>query len=253
MFTHQRGQKIIELLKHSSGVRVSELSNLFGVSEATIRRDLERLQEVGTVKRVHGGAILTEKATPEPPVILRRVEQANEKERIGKAATRLVENGDTIFIGSGKTTESLTLNLRGRKDLTVITNSMVVINNLAQEEGITVISTGGLVRPSENSFIGHLTEHALEELRPSKVFMGIRAICLSRGLTNDHMPEVSTDRVIIHCAPEIILMADHTKFGKVSTAFVAPLTAVHKVITDSETPKSIITALEEMGVEVIVV
>lgn len=252
MFNHERERKIIELLKTNSSARVSDLSEIFGVSETTIRRDLERLQEIGTIKRVHGGAVFSEKAAPEPPVILRRAEQSQEKEHIGKAAAGLVKNGETIFIGSGTTTEALVVNLKGRTDLTVITNSMIVVNILAQEEGITVISTGGLFRSSEYSFIGYLTEQALEELRPSKVFMGIRAISLSRGLTNDYMPEVSTDRVIINAAPEIILMADHAKFGKVSTVFVAPLSAVHKIITDSNTPKSIVIAMKEMGIEVLV-
>jgi DeoR family transcriptional regulator of aga operon len=253
MLNHERDQRILQLLKNNSAVRVSELSELFGVSEATVRRDLDRLQESGKIRRFHGGAIFAENAAPEPPIVHRAAEQANEKKRIGEAAAELVEEGDTLFIGSGTTTESLALNLRGRENITVITNSLIVINHLAQEEGISVIAIGGVLRISEYSFIGHLTEQALKELRPSKVFMGIRAINLEQGLTNDYMPEVSTDRVIIHSAPEVILLADHTKFGKVSTAFVAPLTAVHKIITDSGTPKTIIAALQEEGIELIVV
>jgi DeoR family transcriptional regulator of aga operon len=253
MLNHQRDQKILQLLKNNSTARVSELSELFGVSEATIRRDLDRLQESGKIRRFHGGAIFTEKAAPEPPVVHRAGEQTSEKKRIGEAAAELVEEGDTLFIGSGTTTESLTLNLRGRQNITVITNSLIVINHLAQEQGILVIATGGVLRMSEYSFIGHLTEQALQELRPNKVFMGIRAISLEQGLTNDYMPEVSTDRVIIHSAPEVILLADHTKFGKVSTAFVAPLTAVHKIITDTGTPKAIISAILAEGIEAIVV
>jgi DeoR/GlpR family transcriptional regulator of sugar metabolism len=253
MLNHEREQKIVELLKHDSSARVSELSEMLGVSRATIRRDLDKLQEIGIIKRVHGGAILTEKAAPEPPVVLRRAEQAAEKKRIGKAAAKLIEEGDTLLIGSGTTTEALTLNLKGRQNLTVITNSMTAIRHLAQEEGITVIATGGMLRTTELSFIGHLTEQALQELRPNKVFMGIRAISLSQGLTNEYMPEVSTDRVIIRAAPEVILLADHTKFGKVSTAFVAPINAVHKIVTDSGTPKAIVSALREEGIEVIIV
>lgn len=253
MLNHERDQKILQLIKNNSTVRVSELSERFGVSEATIRRDLDRLQESGKIRRFHGGAIFAENAAPEPPVVHRAEEQASEKKRIGEAAAKLVEEGDTLFIGSGTTTECLALDLRGRQNITVITNSLIIVNHLAQEEGISVIATGGVLRTSEYSFIGHLTEHALQELRPNKVFMGIRAINLGRGLTNDYMPEVSTDRVIIRSGPEVILLADHTKFGKVSTAFVAPLTVVHKIITDSGTPKTTIAALQEEGIEVIVV
>jgi DeoR/GlpR family transcriptional regulator of sugar metabolism len=250
MLNPQREQKILHHLRTNSSVRVVELSEMFGVSEVTIRRDLQKLQENGKIRRVHGGAVVLEKAAPEPPVILRTGEQASEKRRIGAAAAALVEEGDTIFIGSGTTTEALALSLLGCQNITVITNSLIIINHLAQDSGISVISTGGVLRASEFSFIGHLTEQALQELRPNKVFMGIRAIDLARGLTNDHMPEVSTDRVIIHSAPEVILLADHTKFSKVSTAFVAPLTVVHKIITDTGTPAAILTAILAEGIEV---
>jgi DeoR/GlpR family transcriptional regulator of sugar metabolism len=211
MFNHERGQKILEMLKRSHSVRVTELSGIFNVSEATVRRDLDRLQEQGKVKRVHGGVILAEQAAPEPPVLLRASEQAEEKERIGQAAARMVYEGDTIFIGSGTTTEAMARNLRGANNITVITNSLRVINILAQQEQISVIATGGLMRVSELSFISHLAGQALQELRPNKVFMGIRAISLAGGLTNDYIPEVSTDRIIIRSAPEVILLADHTK------------------------------------------
>jgi DeoR/GlpR family transcriptional regulator of sugar metabolism len=253
MFNYQRGQKIIEIIKTNPNVRVSELSESLQVSEATIRRDLDRLQKSGKVKRVHGGAILSEKAAPEPPVIQRASEQSAQKNRIGKAAADLIQEGDTVFIGSGTTAAAMAQHLLGRQNITVITNSLSIINSLVQEEGITLITTGGVLRLSELSFIGHITEEALEELRPNKVFMGIRAISLAGGLTNDFMPEVSTDRVIIQSAPEIILLADHTKFNIISTAFVAPLTAVHKIITDTETSPATIAELREKGIDILVV
>lgn len=252
MANNHRDQKILELLRNSSTARVAELSKICDVSKATIRRDLERLQKDGKIERFHGGAILIEKADPEPPIIKRAAEQANQKRKIGQKASQLVKEGDTIFIGSGTTTEVLALHLKGRTNITVITNSLIVINHLV-EENIPVIQTGGVLRPSERSFIGHLTEETLQELRPNKVFMGIRAISLEKGLTNDYLPEVTTDRVIIRSAPEVILLADHTKFGKVSTAFVAPLTAIDKIITDSNTPLSTIDMLQEQGIKVIVV
>ena len=253
MFNYYREQKILEILKAKPNIRVSELSDSLQVSEATIRRDLNRLQGVGKIKRVHGGAVLFEKAAPEPPVVLRGADQADEKKRIGRAAVQLISPGETIFIGSGTTTEAFARNLVGRKDISIITNSLLIISILAQEAELPIISTGGLLRISELSFIGHLTEQALQELRPNKVFMSIRAISLVGGLTNDYMPEVSTDRVIIQSAPEVVLLADHTKFNKISTAFVAPLSAVHTVITDIGTPGDIRSSLQELGVRVIAV
>ena len=244
MINKTRDQRILDLLK-------TDTQHL-GVSEATVRRDLDRLQQQGWLQRTHGGAVLVARAAPEPPVLHRTGENADEKRRIGKAAAALIQDGDTVFIGSGTATLEVAKHLVGRERITVITNAFTVTNTLAQEEGITVLSTGGFVRSSELSFIGYIAEQALQELRPQKVIMGIRAISLTDRLTNDYVPEVSTDRVIIRSAPEVILVADYSKFGKVSTAFVAPVTAIHKIVTDSRTPSEILGQLRRMGIEVIV-
>lgn len=252
MLDQERDNEIIKLLRLNGNVRVSELSKLLEVSEATIRRDLDNLHEKGQILRVHGGAVKNEISEPELPVILRKAEMADEKKRIGKAMANLINENETVFLGSGTTAEAVALNLVGRQNITVIANSLTVINILIQENGISLIATGGLFRKSELSFIGYITEQTLRELRPQKVIMGIRAISLTAGLTNDYLPEVSTDRVIIQSAPEVYLVADHTKFEKVSTAFVAPITVVHKIITDSGVPESIISRLHEMNIEVLV-
>ena len=253
MFYTERQQKIIELLASKGRLSVLELRTTLGASEATIRRDLDRLHDSGKLQRVHGGAILPERAAPEPPVMLRKSAQAEEKRRIAQAAAALVQDGETIFIGSGTTALEVARCLMGRKNLTVITNALTVINTLCQVSDMSVISVGGLFRSSELSFVGYLAEQSLKDLRPQKVIMGIRAISLKDGLTNDYLPEVSTDRVIIHSAPEVILAADHTKFGKVSTAFVASLNTLHKIVTDTGTPPEIVQELQGMGIEMIVV
>ncbi|MCX7608787.1 MAG: DeoR/GlpR transcriptional regulator, partial [Anaerolineales bacterium] len=117
----------------------------------------------------------------------------------------------------------------------------------------TLISLGGHLRESELSFIGHITEQALQEVRADKVLLGIRAISLEHGLTNDYLPETMTDRAILRVGREIILLADHTKFGRVATAWLASLEQIHTIITDSETPAGFVEELEQRGVRVIVV
>jgi DeoR/GlpR family transcriptional regulator of sugar metabolism len=129
---------------------------------------------------------------------------------------------------------------------------MNVINTLAFEESITLIHTGGLLRLSEFSFIGYITEQSLRDLHPQKVILGIHAFSLKDGLMNDYLPEVTTDRAILQAAPEVILVADHSKFGKISVAFVAPVSAVHKVVTDSGIRPEIVAELKRMNIEVIV-
>ncbi len=246
MITYERQHRILQILEKAPGVRVSELSSSLGVSEATIRRDLDHLHDTGLIQRIHGGAVLTVRAAPEAPVLQRSADHSEEKRRIGKLATSLILEGDSVFIGSGSTTLEVARNLIGRRNLTVITNALTVVNTLHQEDGIAVVLTGGVLRSSELSFIGYLTEQALHELRPQKVIMGIRSINLSEGLTNDYLPEVSTDRVIIQSAPEVILVADHSKFGKTSTALVAPINAVSMLVTDSGIDSAVLSELRTL-------
>lgn len=251
MLKEERKRKISQFIKENKKATVAELSRLFGVSESTIRRDLEELDEQGIIQRAHGGAIIAERAAPEPPIIQRMAENEEEKRRIGRAAAELVRDGETVFLGSGTTTLEVARNLVDRDDLTVITNALNIANLFAGKPNITVIVVGGLLRHSELSMIGYITEQVLKELHADKVIMGIRAISVQDGLTNDYLPETMTDRAIINFSSEVILVADHTKFGKVSTVLVAPVTSVDKIVTDTAAPPEIIKELGELGIEVI--
>ena len=252
MLTDTRHQRILDLLEANGDLRVPELTEYLGVSEATVRRDLVKLAQAGYVQRTYGGAALVKEAEPEPPIIIRTKENTAEKQRIAKAAAALVKDDESVFIGSGTTALEVARNLSGRKNLTVITNALTVVNLFAREEGISVIVAGGLLRNAELSFLGHITAETLRQLRPQKIFMGIRAISLEAGLTSDYLPEVTTDRAIIESSPEVILVADHTKFGRVSPAFVAPVTSVTRIVTDDQTPPGTVARLRELGIDVIV-
>jgi len=252
LLREERKRKISQFIRENRKATVTELSGLFGVSESTIRRDLEALDEQGVIQRAHGGAVVVERAAPEPPVVHRMAESDEEKRRIGQAAAQLVRDGEVIFLGSGTTTLEVARNLDGKKNLTVITNALSVANQLVGKQNITVIITGGLVRHSELSMIGHITEQVLKELRADKVIMGMRAISIKDGLTNDYLPETMTDRAIINFSSEVILVADHTKFGKVASAYVAEVERVTTLVTDAETDPALLDHLLEMGIQVIV-
>jgi DeoR/GlpR family transcriptional regulator of sugar metabolism len=127
-----------------------------------------------------------------------------------------------------------------------------VINLMSEKENISLVALGGTLRDSELSFIGHITEQALSEVRADRVIIGIRAISLEQGLTNDYLPETLTDRAILHAGRETIIVADYTKCGVISTAFVASVTAMHTLVTDSRTDAEFIESLRMLGVEVIV-
>ena len=246
-----RQLQILQLVERQQRISVADICATFDVSEATARRDLETLASEGRIQRVHGGAIVLTQAPPEQPILERQNEQADEKIHIGQSAAALVQEGETVFLGSGTTVLEAARALRGRHNLTVLTNSLPVVNALAGAEGITVICLGGMLRDREYSFIGHITEQALAEVRADLVFIGIRAIDLEAGLTNDYLAETLTDRAILRAARQIIVLADHTKLERVAAAYLAPLTAIQVLITDRQTPPEFTRQLENRGLRVI--
>ncbi len=250
--TTERLQRIEHFIKEHRHVRVAELSQYLGVSEPTIRRDLQKLEKEGRLRREHGGAVAVPQATPEPPIMYRVTECAEEKQRIGRAAAQLVKDGETVFLGSGTTMLEVARNLEGKKNLTVVTNALTIANQLASNNDINVIITGGVLRHSESSMIGHIVEQTLKELRADKVIVSMRAVSVAEGLTNADPLETVTDRVIIQFAHEVILVADHSKFDRAATGFVAPVTAVHRIVTDDQSPAETIKQLRSMGIDVIV-
>jgi DeoR/GlpR family transcriptional regulator of sugar metabolism len=250
---YERQQQLLQFIEQWQRVSVDQICNQFSVSKATARRDLEILARNGKVQRIHGGAIALHNAPPEPPFSLRSSEQTEEKRRIGQTAASLIADGETIFLGSGTTVLEVANHLRSHHRLTVITNSLLVLNVLTGIQDISIIGLGGMLRTSEMSFIGHITEQALAELRADKVILGIRAIDLEHGLTNDYLPETQTDRAILNIGRQVILVADHTKCERVATAFVAPLTAMDTFVTDVGTSPDFIAALTAQGVHVLAV
>ena len=250
--TPERQKQILSRLTRQGRLSVTEIVEQFSISEATARRDLETLASQGKVQRVHGGVIAVDAAPPELPILERENEQTDEKIRIGRAAARLVADKETIFLGSGTTVLEVARNLRDRKNLTVITNSLPVLNMLAGIKEITVISLGGMLRDSELSFIGHITEQALAEIRADKVIIGTRGVSLEHGMTNDYLQETLTDRAIMKIGREVIVLADHTKVNRVATALLAPLDSMQTFITDSNADKKFVQALKKQGINVIV-
>ncbi|RLT31169.1 MAG: DeoR/GlpR transcriptional regulator [Chloroflexi bacterium] len=253
MTKHLRNPRMQELERfvvQRGQVNTSDVCAQFGVSEATARRDLDVLANAGIVTRVHGGAIAKGEAPPEPPIVQRATRQQAEKQRIGAMAADLVVPGDTVFISSGTTSLAVAQALRDRNDITVVTNSLSVMNALAESQ-LTLISLGGMFRPSESSFIGHLAVQGLSELRINKIIFGIRGIDVVSGLTNDYLPETMTDRAILSAGRRVIVVADHTKLGRSAPAFVAPLSAVDTLVTDFSADPVICDAIAAIGVQVI--
>ncbi|MBX3066575.1 MAG: DeoR/GlpR transcriptional regulator [Anaerolineae bacterium] len=251
----ERQDQLARFVEERQRVSIAQICEHFGISLATARRDLEALANAHRIQRIHGGAISIKNAPPEPPYPQRSSDQAIEKRKIGQATADLIEEGETVFLGSGTTVLEVANALRRQNlhGVNVITNSLLVMNALAGAAGITLLSLGGVLRPSEMSFIGHVTEQALAGLRADKVIIGIRAIDLERGLSSEYLPESHTDQAILRMGTSIILVADHSKCGRVSTTHVAPLSIVNVFVTDDGTAPEYIDAFQANGSQVLVV
>ncbi|MBF9014633.1 MULTISPECIES: DeoR/GlpR family DNA-binding transcription regulator [unclassified Oceanispirochaeta] len=245
-----RQEALVEYLNEHTELSVEDLCTYFKVSEATIRRDLAELEELKKVKRIIGGVQVLPSAAPEPPIESRMGEVSYEKEIIGVAAAKLIQDGDTVFISSGSTAYQTARNITKHERLTVITNSLPVIDLISKCPKITLIALGGILRQSEQSFVGPGAEQALQGLRADKAILGVRAIHLEQGLTNDALPETQIDRLVINIASEVIVVSDHTKFDKIAPLFLAPLQSISKIVTDDiEDIKAL--AYKEQGIQII--
>jgi DeoR family transcriptional regulator of aga operon len=252
LLKEERQKLILEALQENNRVTVPELSQRFGTSEVTIRRDLAELAGEGKLIRAHRGALKVTPAPPEPPVLQRLSLEHELKESIAQAGAQLVEDGDSIFIGSGSTMALFARHLAGKQRLTIFTNALNIATDLASSpDDITIVVTGGVVRPAELSLLGHIAEMTLPEMRVSKVFMGAQALSLESGWTSDQMAEVTTTRRIFGMSDELVVLADHTKLDKTAAAFIAPLQRITTLVTDAGADAAFLAQARARGMRVI--
>jgi len=232
MLTEERRARIRAVTDERAFISVHDLGLLLGVSEMTVRRDLDALVREGSLRRTHGGAVSL-RAVPNAPYHDRARTAVEEKRAIGEAAAALVRDGETILLTAGTTTAAMARALMGRRDLTVVTNAYLIVPVLAGERGIRLIVTGGEAREQTGSLIGPVAEQAIGQLRVDRAFLGTTAIDAEAGITNGDLDEAAVQRAVIRSARAVYVLADHTKFGKVSFAHVGPLTIAAAIITDA--------------------
>lgn len=231
MLTIERQAEILRLLKDKKSVTVVELGKLFNVGEATIRRDLEKLERQGFLERTYGGAVLLDSLNAEIHLAIREQEQKEEKDFIGQTAAAMIQDGDTVILDSSTTTATMITHLSDKKNLTVITNGAKTAVELAGMN-IAIHSTGGMLRENSLSFIGDHAKDFLKSYFVDKAFFSCRAVSMERGLTDSNQFEAELRKVMIHNCKQAFLLADHTKFGKVSFAHIANFEKIYMVITD---------------------
>jgi DeoR/GlpR family transcriptional regulator of sugar metabolism len=246
-----RLEYIAELVRRQGSVRARDLVEQLGVTDETIRRDLSRLAERGIVRREHGGAIAT-KRQDETTTAVRLREHADEKIAIGRRAAELVAPGTRIVLDSGTTSLCLARALRRTPDLVVVTTAVTNALELLGNPGTTVVMTGGVIRPNTFGASGPLAAATLHELRVDQAFLAIHSVSARAGLTYPSFEEVDAKRAMIEAASEVILLADHSKFGRESLVRVAPIDAVHRIVTSPGVDPDELAAIRDRGVEVIV-
>jgi DeoR family transcriptional regulator of aga operon len=253
MLNEERRRAILELLTQEGRVLVKDLAPRFGISQVTIRKDLEILHSRGELHRTHGGALpVPTGALLDPSLREKEKLHRKEKQRIGMAAARLVKEGESVILDSGTTATAVARALREFRNLTIITNAVNIAAELAGT-AIEVILTGGVLRENSFSLVGPLAEEALRRLSADICFLGVDGFDVHFGLTTPNLLEANVNRVMLEIAKRTVVVCDSSKFGRRSLSLIAPPSAVHQTITDSRIPKPDLRALEEAGIEVTLV
>ncbi len=249
----ERFQKIMNILSQKGNASTTYLASLLGVSESTIRRDLNEIAKTNEmVERVHGGLMLkSDKVGTELMFDLKLDKNIDQKRKIAKKALEFVEDGDSIILDSGSTCFQISKLLYQKKGLRVITADVKIAEELGKFAEVETIIIGGIVRPGYYSIGGELALEVLSKFSVEKAFLGIDAIDIKKGITNASMFEVGIKKDIIRNAKQVIAVCDHTKFGKVALAKVADLKDLDIIITDSGIDESFIEAIENRGIKLI--
>ena len=252
MLSEERREIISELLKEFGSVSIKDLSLKFGLSVATIRRDLDMLADKKLLKRTFGGAISQKIIKRELNFETKKDVNIEQKKMIALIASKYVEDGDTIFIESGSTCIQLCFNLSNKNKLTIITNSpdIAIAANMANKES-TIFLTGGLFKSDTHSLTGHLADENLKYFNFEKAFIGITAIDLKEGITTVDYQEAYTKKTIIDSAQKVIGLVDNSKFGKICLNSVCPVSSLDILITDDKVSFDAIEKIRQMGVIVI--
>ena len=231
-------------------VRVHALCSELGVSAATVRRDLEILEEQGQVRRVHGGAVSVDSMLDEPLFDDKASLSTKEKFAIARKALDYIQPDDTIFLDGGSTVLGLAHLLRDRSNLTVVTNSLRAAQELSGH-GPRLLLIGGELRRRSQTLVGPMARHLLEEVYLDKAFMGTIGLSLENGLTTTDPNEAYPKQLVLEHAREVILLADSSKYGKVSFAKAGRLDQVQVLITDAALPRKAVNDLRKRGIRVV--
>jgi DeoR/GlpR family transcriptional regulator of sugar metabolism len=232
MLAQERHQIILDLLNKNRVVKVSDLMVTFNVSIETVRRDLDHLESQGFLRKVYGGAVISKKLSEEPSYSVREVAYLEEKRQIGIKCAELVEDGETLIIDLGTTTLEVAKNLKQKKNLTVITNAINIALELINVKDFRVFFAGGRLRYGDLSCSGFLTSDFLKQFNVDTAIIGVGGITLEDGISDYHVEEAGTRRLMIEQSNNVIAVTDFSKFGVKAFTKVCNLSEIDVLVTD---------------------
>ena len=248
MLAETRRRRLLELITRQGYATLDELVRVLGVSESTIRRDLEALDLAGSVKRTHGGAVYAGEVRSMPAFDERTGTAAAEKRAIGQAAAALLEDGDTVLLDGGTTTLEVARALVGRR-VQVVTNSLPIAQLLASSQQTDLILIGGYIYPRTGVALGPLAIATMQSIRVRTAILGAGGI-VPEGIYNSNSLLVETERQMMSCGQEVMIVADHTKFGRLALARLCGLEEVDQIVVDSGLADENRAMLEAAGVTI---
>lgn len=230
MLVEERRQRVLDLVSERGFVALTDLAKAVRVSESTLRRDLDYWHQQGLVRRTHGGAIYVGDGNGLPALEDRSAQQLDEKQAIARAAAARLRDGDTILLDGGTTTLEVARQLVGRR-MQIVTNSLPIAALFASSREADLVILGGYVYPRTGVALGPFTVRMLEDIHVHQTVMSVGGLT-SKGLFNSNLLLVETERQMMRCADEVVVVADHTKFGRQALAFLCELSEIDTLIGD---------------------
>ena len=253
LYPAERRQEIAKRINDCGRASVAELAGQFGVSEVTIRADLQALAARNLIVRTHGGAVPTGRGLHELSLADRTQQQVSEKDRIGAAGAALVSNDNAIILDASSTALAIARHLKHRRDLTILTNSIAIAHEMLDAPGVTVVMPGGTVRREMASLTGGNGLESLRRFNIQKGFFGATGISVPEGLTDVSVGEAEVKRPLVAMCREVIAVVDATKWGHVGLASFAAPQVITCVITDAQAPADLVEQMRALGIKVTLV
>ncbi len=234
MLAIERRNRILSILQKENRVVVADLSKEFNVTEETIRRDLEKLEKEGFAKKTYGGAIINESLNVDLPFTVRKKANVANKQDIAELIDSLIQDGDHIMLDASSTAVYIAKNLKNKKNLTLITNSIEILLELSDVVGWKVLSTGGVMKEGSLSLVGHQAEKMINSFHVDKTIVSCKGLDIDYGITDSNEMEAHIKKLMLDCSATKILAVDNSKFDKISFTKIGDLSDIDIMVTDVE-------------------